>query len=119
MHLLVSGSKENLIKFWDSLHWNRALDAVRVSFSALSYRANTLTRCPLAINTKNTIQALAWVPHGNLLASALWDQTVRVYCTFRYRTVCARLPLAYYFHKRVCPPGLKPALRVAALFGGE
>src|SRR6267378_7239764 len=28
---------------------------------------------------KNTIQALAWAPHGNLLASASRDQTVRVF----------------------------------------
>jgi hypothetical protein len=28
---------------------------------------------------KNTIQALSWAPHGNLLASASRDQTVRVF----------------------------------------
>ncbi|KAJ7885406.1 WD40-repeat-containing domain protein [Mycena leptocephala] len=51
--LLVSGSKDNDIKFWDprtELHQH-----------------------------KNTIQALSWSPNGDMVASASRDQTVRVF----------------------------------------
>ncbi|KAH9977083.1 WD40-repeat-containing domain protein [Lactifluus volemus] len=58
MGLLVSGSKDNLIKFWDP---------------------RTGTALTTLHQHKNTIQALAWAPHGNLLASASRDQTVRVF----------------------------------------
>ena len=34
---------------------------------------------PYSHQHKNTIQALAWSPNGNLLASASRDQTVRVF----------------------------------------
>ena len=40
---------------------------------------NSLTICHCSHQHKNTIQALAWSPNGNLVASASRDQTVRVF----------------------------------------
>ncbi|KAJ3545051.1 hypothetical protein NM688_g5675 [Phlebia brevispora] len=56
--LLVSGSKDNMIKFWDP--------RTGTVLSTVHYH-------------KNTIQALAWSPDGNFVASASRDQTVRVF----------------------------------------
>jgi polyadenylation factor subunit 2 len=79
MGLLVSGSKDNLIKFWDP-RTGTALSTLYVSRNLPGgTRRKMLTRCSSSHQHKNTIQALAWAPHGNLLASASRDQTVRVF----------------------------------------
>ncbi|QRV84103.1 polyadenylation factor subunit 2 [Ceratobasidium sp. AG-Ba] len=56
--LLVSGSKDNLVKFWDP---------------RTGQNLSTLHQ------HKNTIQAIKWNPNGNLVATASRDQTVRVF----------------------------------------
>ncbi|KAJ6620351.1 WD40-repeat-containing domain protein [Mycena sp. CBHHK59/15] len=56
--LLVSGSKDNDIKFWDP---------------------RTGTVLSTLHQHKNTIQALSWSPNGDMVASASRDQTVRVF----------------------------------------
>lgn len=56
--LLVSGSKDNLVKFWDP---------------------RTGTCLSTLHQHKNTVQALAWSPNGDLVASASRDQTLRVF----------------------------------------
>lgn len=61
-----------------SSHWHGSLDAV-----SPSSRSNTkkyyVTMRHYSHQHKNTIQALAWSPNGNLVASASRDQTVRVF----------------------------------------
>jgi WD40 repeat protein len=51
MGLLVSGSKDNLIKFWDP-RTGTALTTLYVSRILPSDTANPLTRCPLDISTR-------------------------------------------------------------------
>lgn len=57
-----------------SPHGNAAFDAV-----SHLVRSNVLTLSHRRHQHKNTIQALAWSPNGNLVASASRDQTVRVF----------------------------------------
>src|SRR6266850_686104 len=74
---------------WDS--WCRAARTISSSSGTLAPEPRS-RRCtyliyfsldagltPHSHQHKNTIQALAWAPHGNLLASASRDQTVRVF----------------------------------------
>ena len=84
MGLLVSGSKDNLIKFWDP-RTGTALTTLCVSTQILDNATLSdffffiLFLAHDSHQHKNTIQALSWAPHGNLLASASRDQTVRVF----------------------------------------
>lgn len=75
--LLVSGSKDNMMKFWDPRTGN-CISTLYV------YRTNLSSVVSVFIHLrshyhKNTIQALAWSPNGNMVASASRDQTVRVF----------------------------------------
>ena len=72
--LLVSGSKDNQIKFWDP-RTGTALSTLYAMHLLIPNSTNFASRH----QHKNTIQALSWSPNGNLVASASRDQTVRVF----------------------------------------
>jgi polyadenylation factor subunit 2 len=75
--LLVSGSKDNLVKFWDP-RTSQVLTTLSVLlFSILP--APPLTRYPYSHGHKNTVQACDWSPTGNLVATASRDQLVKVF----------------------------------------
>ena len=73
--LLVSGSKDNMIKFWDP----RSATVLSTLYVTCSCARCTNLTTPHRHYHKNTVQALAWSPNGDLVASASRDQTVRVF----------------------------------------
>ena len=74
--LIVSGGKDNQIKFWDP-RTGTALSTLCV-FLFFFGGKNCLLKKHRHTH-KNAVQAVAWSPNGNLLASASRDQTVRVF----------------------------------------
>ncbi|KIK68529.1 hypothetical protein GYMLUDRAFT_237569 [Collybiopsis luxurians FD-317 M1] len=76
--LIVSGSKDNQIKFWDPRTGTvlSTLYSILLTCLVVSQLTNSMG---FSHQHKNTIQALAWSPNGNLVASASRDQTVRVF----------------------------------------
>ena len=73
--LLVSGSKDNLVKFWDprtskvlTTLFVSSLHPFLVAFDVMNRHGH-----------KNTVQACAWSPSGNLVATASRDQLVKVF----------------------------------------
>ena len=88
MGVLVPGSKQNLVKFWNP-RTRTALTMLCV-FHTPSGSA-VQTQCPLHIGHrhKNTMQALARALHGNVLATASQDKMVQVFdiCFMKERVV--------------------------------
>ena len=56
--LLVSGSKDNLVKFWDP----------RSGMELGTFHGH-----------KNTVQACSWNPDGHIVATASRDQSIKLY----------------------------------------
>jgi polyadenylation factor subunit 2 len=75
MALLVSSSKDNLIKFRDP-RTGTALTTLYVSRALPSMHGTCADMIHLAINIRKYHTS---PPHGNLLGSAARDQTVRVF----------------------------------------
>lgn len=73
--LLVSGSKDNLVKFWDPRTGTCLSTLCVISIFDNGSISDILCRH----HHKNTIQALAWSPNGDYVASASRDQTVRMF----------------------------------------
>lgn len=76
--LLVSGSKDNQIKFWDP-RTGTVLSTLYEYFFSYTGIATHLKLDHYRHQHKNTIQALSWSPNGSMVASASRDQTVRVF----------------------------------------
>ena len=80
--LLASGSKDNLVKFWDP-RTGQNLSTSYVVWVFLCQDTLTQDTWPTPLlnshEHKNTVQAIAWNPNGDLLATASRDQTVRVF----------------------------------------
>jgi len=78
MGMLVSGSKDNLIKFWDP-RTGTALMTLYVSRILHSEMTDSLTRCPLDINSRIRYKHSHGLHMGTYSHNASRDQTVRVF----------------------------------------
>lgn len=77
MGLLASGSKDNLLKFWDPRS-GKQLTTLQVLRTFVFDLTHLTVQCSRH-NHKNTIQSLQWNPDGNTLATASRDSFVRVF----------------------------------------
>ena len=77
MGLLVSDSKDNLLKFSDPALESGLRCCMCLIFCLVTYNKH-VDAISSSHRHKNMIQSLAWAPHGNLLTSVSRDQTAHV-----------------------------------------